>query len=161
MNLISTSGNGSLKLMDEHRELVKLSYTNWFLGKAETYLERQKIEINPKGLFSTSAEIRRHGRKIGGISMSWKRKMKIHFENSTGEKSSFTLKRTGTWKSDFNVQDEHGNTVLNFISNSNWRKLKTDYQIEILQLKETIDLNELLIYCGYAINLHIAISNAG
>ncbi|MBN3581788.1 hypothetical protein JYB64_05270 [Algoriphagus aestuarii] len=160
MNLISISGNGSFKLMDEHREVVKLKYTNWFLGKAETFLDRKKIEIKPKGLFNTNAEIRKHGRKIGDISMSWNGKMKIQFENQEGEKTSFTLKRTGVWKSDFSVIDKSGNTVIKFIANSNWRKLKTDYKIENLQSTETEEIHELIVYCGYAINLHIAISNA-
>ncbi|MEN2283735.1 hypothetical protein AAGF08_16445 [Algoriphagus sp. SE2] len=70
MNLISISGNGSFKLTDEHKEVVKLKYTNWFLGKAESFLDNQKIEITPKGLFNSNAEIRKFGRKIGEISMS-------------------------------------------------------------------------------------------
>ncbi|MBB6325657.1 hypothetical protein FHS59_001272 [Algoriphagus iocasae] len=160
MNLISISGNGSFKLVDEHKEVVKLKYTNWFLGKAETYLDHQKIEIKPKGLFNSSADIKRHGRKIGDISMSWKGKMKIQFENQEGVKFIFSLNRTGVWKSDFTVKDDKGNPVLNFIANRNWRKIKTDYQIDILQSLESVDIHELLLYCGYAINLHIALSSA-
>ena len=92
--------------------------------------------------------------------MSWKGKMKIQFENQEGVKSIFSLNRTGVWKSDFTVLDENGNTILNFIANNNWRKLKTDYQIEILQSMKSDDIHELLLYCGYAINLHIALSSA-
>ncbi|MEN2283734.1 hypothetical protein AAGF08_16440 [Algoriphagus sp. SE2] len=86
--------------------------------------------------------------------------MKIQFENLPGEKISFSLKRTGVWKSDFSILDENGNPILNFIAKSNWRKLTTDYQIEILQSNESVDIHELILYCGYAINLHIALSSA-
>ncbi|WP_296702446.1 hypothetical protein [Algoriphagus sp.] len=159
MNIISTSGNGSFKLMDEHREIINLKYTNWFLGKAETYYERQKIEIKPRGLFNSSAVIVKHAKKIGEITMSWNGKMKINLENDLGKKRNFVLERTGFWKSDFTLKNESDQIVLTFQANNNWRKLNSNYQIGSMLTDENFDNHELLIYCGYAINLAIALSS--
>lgn len=160
MNLISTSGNGSFKVLEGHQEIFKLNYTNWFLGKAEAFLDRQKIEIKPKGIFQTKSEIRKHGKNIGTIGMSWNGKMHIQYTNEEGKFLKFILERTGFWQSDFCLKNELDEVLMELKASSNWKKLKSDYTIVLKHEDPQVENNELLVYVGYAMNLHVAITSA-
>ncbi|WP_182835547.1 hypothetical protein [Flagellimonas lutimaris] len=48
MKIVSSSGKGNFKLIEQNREIRELVYTNWFSEKAKMLLNGNKFEIKGK-----------------------------------------------------------------------------------------------------------------
>lgn len=86
--------------------------------------------------------------------------MHIQYTNEEGKLLKFTLERTGFWQSDFCLKNEQDDVLMELKASTNWKKLKSDYTIVLKHEDPQVDNNELLVYVGYAMNLHVAITSA-
>lgn len=160
MKIISSSAIGNFKLIDRDQEIYELEYNNLFSQKAKTEFNGNIIEIRPKSIWTSKASIYKNQKEIGDISMNLKGQIVIKLLTAKGNEFNFFMKNKGLWNPKFKVFNDA--KVLQFSLNSanNWKKLNYDYTIEMAEFRSEFDFKELLIYCGYAANLYLALISA-
>ncbi|MDT0685925.1 aminotransferase [Autumnicola psychrophila] len=160
MKIVSSSGKGNFKIIKNDQEVCELVYNNWFSDKAQTVLNRNNIEIKPKNIWTSKVDIFTNKKKIGDITFNLKGHMVIRLEKEDSKEYNYLLKNKAKWKLRFEVYNE--SEILQFSLNSvnKWNKLNYDYNVEVADYNSEFELEELLIYCGYAANLYLAIISA-
>ncbi|MEQ8924303.1 MAG: hypothetical protein RLO81_00745 [Fulvivirga sp.] len=160
MKIVSSSGKGNFKLTDRNKEICELVYNNWFSDKAKTVLNGNNIEIKPKNIWTSKVDIYKNNTNIGDITFNLKGQMIIRLEKSNGTECNYVLKNMAKWKLKFEVYNESETLQFSLISVNNWSKLNYDYDIEMADFNSEFEIEELLVYCGYASNLYLAIISA-
>lgn len=160
MKIISSSGKGNFKLFENDEVICELKYKNWFSGKAETKISNSKIEIKPKNVWTSKVDIYKNEKSIGDITFNLKGYMVIRLENANGIEFNYVLKNKAKWKLRFEVFNESKIHQFSLNSVNDWTKLNYDYDVEMAEYNLEFDIEELLIYCGYAANLYLAIISA-
>ncbi len=160
MKISSSSGKGNFKLTKDKEEICELIYNNWFSGKATTVLKGNKIEIKPKNIWTSSVEIHKNESKIGDITFNLKGQMVIRLSKPNGEEFNYVMKNKAKWTLKFDVFDESDVHQFSLNSVNKWTQLNYDYDIEMAAYNSNFDIEELLVYCGYAANLYLAIISA-
>lgn len=160
MHIVSSSGKGNFKITEKNSEICELVYTNWFSEKAKTMLNGNQIEIKPKNIWTSKVDIYKNGTNIGDITFNLKGQMIIRLEKSNGTECHYVLKNKAKWKLKFEVYNASETLQFSLHSVNNWNKLNYDYAIEMADYDSEFDIKELLVYCGYATNLYLAIISA-
>ena len=160
MKIISSSGKGNFKLKQEDKEICELVYNNWFSGKARTVINGNNIEIKPKNIWTSKVDIYKNETAIGDITFNLKGQMVIRLEKSDGTECNYVLKNMAKWKLKFEVLNESEKLQFSLNSVNNWSKLNYDYDVEMADFDTEFDIEELLVYCGYAANLYLALISA-
>jgi len=151
MKINSTSGNGNFKIINNNHELLELKYKNWFSSKAKTKLNNTEIEIKPKNLWNTSFDIYHNGIDVGDITFNWKTNAIITINDD-----KYLFKAIGLWNLKFELVNENEDRIFLIKPNYKWKKMKYDYEIEIISdTYKLYKLTELLIYVGFGANLHM------
>ena len=160
MKIVSSSGKGNFKLTEKNVEICEVVYNNWFSEKAKTVLNGNNIEIKPKNIWTSKVDIYKNGKHIGDITFNLRGYMVVRVQNSAGTEFNYVLKNKAKWKLRFEVYDESDNLQFALKSVNNWTKLNYDYDIEMATYNSEFEMEELLVYCGYATNLYLAIISA-
>lgn len=160
MKITSSSGKGNFKLTKNKEEICELVYNNWFSGKAKTVLNGNNIEIKPKNIWTSRVEIYKNKNKIGDITFNLKGHMVIRLTKSDGEEFNYLLKNKAKWKLRFEIFNESNTHQFSLNSVNDWTKLNYDYDIEMVDYNSKFEIEELVVYCGYAANLYLAIISA-
>ena len=151
MKIVSTKGHGNFKIENNEKDFLELTYEKWFSNKAKTKFNNVEIEIKPENFWNTSFVIFHNGNEVGDISFNWVSNAAI-----TINKDKYLLKTTGFWGMNFEFINEKEDKIFLIKPNLNWKKGKYDYAIEIVpENYELTKMIELLIYVGYAANLHM------
>lgn len=160
MRIVSSSGKGNFKLTENNKEICELAYKNWFSENAKTIINGNDIEIKPKNIWTSKVDIYKNEDIIGDITFNLKGHMVIRLEKENGREFNYLLKNKAKWKLRFEVLNE--SKILQFSLNSvnNWTKLNYDYDVEMANYNSEFAIEELLIYCGYAAYLYLAIIGA-
>jgi len=160
MKIVSSSGKGNFKLTKNDKEICELVYSNWFSDEAKTVLNGNNIEIKPKNIWTSKVDINKNDNNIGDITFNLKSQMIIRLENPNRKEFNFVLKNRSKYRVKFEVYNESKTLQFSLNSVNNWSKLNYDYNIELADFNSEFELNELLVYCGYATNLYLAIISA-
>jgi hypothetical protein len=160
MKMISTSGRGNFKLLRAEEEVFELEYKNWYSGKAKTRYRDQTIEFRPKNIWATKIQILKNDKDIGELTFTGKGEVAIKLTSPTGKKTQYSLKNRAKWKLKFDVVDEAGTVQLVLKASNNWFQINYNYEVDGGDYNSEFDVEELLIYCGYAANFYLAILSA-
>ncbi|WP_348661552.1 aminotransferase [Croceibacter atlanticus] len=160
MKIISSSGKGNFKLIKNDDEVCELVYTNWFSEKAKAVLNGNNIEVKPKNIWTSKVDIFKNKSQIGDITFNLKGHMVIRLEKENGKEFNYLLKNKAKWKLRFEVFNESEAHQFSLNSVNKWTKLNYDYDVEMADYNSEFEIEELLIYCGYAANLYLAIISA-
>ncbi|MAZ26026.1 MAG: aminotransferase [Cytophagaceae bacterium] len=155
----SSSIKSDFKLLHDGHEVTRLNYTSWFTGKAEALLNGQKIWLAPKNIWASRARMYKDDRVIGDITSTLKGFMVIRLEQDGVEKN-YVLKNVGRLKLQLEVYNEQEVLQFSLATQRKWTKLNYDYTIEMGNFDAAVELDELLLYCGYAANLYLAVISA-
>lgn len=161
MKIVSNSHRGDFQLVEDSVQILEMKYNNWFSGKAQAFFKGQHLEIKPKNLWSSKFNICKNGKEAGSIVFNMSGKINIRIKNEEGQELSFILKPKGMLKLRFELLDEAETSVLMLSTVNYWSKLRYDYQVELGEMIPELDVQELLIYCGYAANLYMTMMGAG
>ena len=157
MKIVSSAGKGNFKLIENNQEICELVYNNWFSEKAKTSLNGNNIEIKPKNIWTSRVDIFKNENKIGDITFNLKGHMVIRLTKSNGEEFNYLLKNKAQWRLRFDVFNESDVHQFSLNSTNTWTKLNYDYDIEMTEYDSKFEIEELIVYCGYAANLYLAI----
>lgn len=160
MKIVSTSGKGNFKLIKNDEEICELVYKNWFSEKAKTTLNDNNIEIKPKNIWTSRVDILKNEIKIGDITFNLKGHIVIKLIKSNDKEFNYLLKANSQRKLSFDILNESNVIQFSLNSKNTWTKLNYDYDIEIKDYDSEFELEEIIIYCGYAANLYLSIIGA-
>ena len=160
MKIISSSGKGNFKLIKNNVEICELVYKNWFSETAKTSLNGNNIEIKPKNIWTSRVDIFKNEVNIGDITFNLKGQMVIRLIKPNGKELNYVLKNRAQWKLRFDIFNESDVHQFSLNSTNTWTKLNYDYDIEMKEYDSEFEIEELLLYCGYAANLYLAIIGA-
>jgi len=155
--LESIDSRGSFRLLRDETERFKLKYTNWFNSKAETSYNQQDIIIRSKNLWNSKFDIFKDNRDCGDITFNWMGHVIIRLTRADGKgEDEFLLKHRGILGRLYELLTEKNTHLLTLKASFNWSKFKYNYTVarEGHDFPDAI-LDELLIYCGFAANLHM------
>lgn len=161
--LESTDSRGSFRLLRDNRERFVLKYTSWFSSKAITSCNDEDISIQPKNIWMSKFDIFKDGVDVGDIIFNWMSHVIIRLTRADGKgEDEFLLKHRGILSSQYELLTEKDHHLLTLKASFNWSKFKYNYSVE----REDHDfpdeiLDELLIYCGFAANLHMTHNGLG
>lgn len=151
MKINSTTGTGNFKIENDENEFLELKYKNWFSSNAKTQYNNKEIEIKPKNFWNTSFDIFHNGKDVGDITFNWMSNAMI-----TINEDVYLLKAIGMWDLKFELITENNDRIFLIKPNLKWQKLKYDYDIELISPNHELNKSiELLIYVGFATNLHM------
>lgn len=156
MKIESSSSRGNFMVMNGQWKVLELKYPRWFSTKAVTRYRGREIRIEPKGFWGSSFVILKNGREIGDITFNWKGQVNLRIEDTESIEHRFMMKAKGTFKLRFELYDDTDHLVLTMKSQYNWRKWSSNYDIETSELLESMELPELLLYCGYMANAYVS-----
>ena len=161
--LESIDSRGSFRLLRDGAEEFQLKYKNWFSSQAVTSFNNQEIMMRPKNIWMSKFDIFKDGVDVGDIIFNWMGHVIIRLTRADGKgEDEFLLKHRGLFSSQYELLTEKNERLLMFKAGYNWKKFKYNYEV----IREDHDypdivLNELLIYCGFAANLHMTNSGMG
>lgn len=143
--------------MREGVECFEVSYIDWFSNKAVVEYNSQCIEIVPKNFWKSKFDIYKNDVDCGDIIFNWMGHVIIRLSRLDGAPDDeFLLKHRGLISTEYDLITINNERVLTLKANYDWSKLKYFYSIEKENhgfLDEVLD--EFLIYCGFAANLHM------
>ncbi len=147
-------------MIKNDEEICELVYKNWFSETAKTSLNGNNIEIKPKNIWTSRVDIFKNEAKIGDITFNLKGQMVIRLIKSYGKELNYVLKNRAQWKLRFDIFNESDVHQFSLNSTNTWTKLNYDYDIEMKEYDSEFEIEELLLYCGYAANLYLAMIGA-
>jgi len=163
ITLESIDSRGSFRLLRDGGAQFVLKYTNWFSSKAETAYNDQTIEIRSKSMWNSKFDIFKNGQDCGDIIFNWMGHVIIRLTRADGKgEDEFQLKHRGIISTQYELLTEKNEHLLTLKASFNWSKFKYNYAVE-RENHDFLDavLDELLIYCGFAANLHMTNSGMG
>jgi len=156
MKIIPTPTNKGFILCDDTAELLDVYYKGMFSHAASTELEGTFIEIEVKNALNTKFSIIKNNVSSGEIHFKWNRHITIQYFDETMQQTNWKVYPKGMIKQRFEIKDEHETLYLIITPSLKWSKMKYIYHIEQeCPDISTADLTELLIYCGYVVNLYM------
>ena len=161
--LESIDSRGSFRLLRNNAEEFRLKYTNWFSSKAVTSFNHQDIMMRPKNIWMSKFDIFKDDVDVGDIIFNWMGHVIIRLVRADGKgEDEFLLKHRGILSTQYELRTEDNEHLLTLKAGFNWKKFKYNYEVtrEDHDYPDVV-LNELLIYCGFAANLHMTNSGMG
>ncbi|HEY0741758.1 MAG TPA: hypothetical protein VGD40_09855 [Chryseosolibacter sp.] len=157
--IISKGGVGEFKILTSAGDYITVfSYKNWFSSAGSANTSLGKVEIKAMDGWESSFHIFCDGQDIGEIHFNWKGNIIVTLENSEREKKTLQL-RSVSLKSDWVLEDEHGDPLVKLHSDTHWTKVDYRYDVEVLR-DAGIPIPLLLIACGYGTNLNMSMVSA-
>jgi len=161
--LESIDSRGSFRLLRDGAEQFQLKYQNWFSSKAMTAYNDQQIIMKSKNIWMSKFDIFKNDKDVGDIIFNWMGHVIIRLTRADGKgEDEFLLKHRGILSTQYELRTENNEHLLTLKAGFNWKKFKYNY--EVIREKHdypAIVLDELLIYCGFAANLHMTNSGMG
>jgi len=156
----TTSEKGSFKVLGYTQKTIELVYERWVNGVSKSLYNN--IYIKPVNVWGGETYIYKGDKKVGQIISSLgtmiikiedsnKKELEYHLQYSTPQQLKIDV---------FNEQNELQFSMIEDInSNALRNKITRDYCIEIAKYDSEIDIEELLIYCGYAARMYLSITD--
>lgn len=138
----------SFEVMDDDQPLGKLTYSSWFSFNAEIETLDHTYQVEPKGFWGTTIELKDNDKVLLKFRMNWNGEivMQTYFDEI---KSGYLFKHRGIFKDSFVLADQHGTELFVMKPHLKWDTLNYEYQIttsesfDVLSNKEILLLNSL------------------
>ena len=158
LKLQSISHLGDFRLMKDDIERFELKYSDWFSSDAATQFNGQTIEIRPRNIWNSKFDIFKDNQDCGDIIFNWRGHVIIRLIRlDDGGEDEFLLKHRGILNTRYDLISAQARHILTLTANYNWSKFKYFYSVdnENHDIPDIV-LEEFLIYCGFAANLHMS-----
>ncbi|WP_300689865.1 hypothetical protein [Chryseobacterium sp.] len=134
----------SFEITKEEQLIGKLLYKNWFTFNAEIEIEGRFYQVEPKGFWGTTIELKDHERVILKFRMNWNGEIVVqtYFD---GIKEGFLFKQRGVFKESFVLADQQGTELFVMKPLLKWSALTCEYQIITSEKFETISHKEIIL----------------
>ena len=151
LQLISKGRDYILK--EQASTLGLLKFPKWYSQNAIIELDKRQIEIKKNSMWSNSFQILERNAPIGCIKSNWKGILIIELKDQNRRLKTFRFKSKGVFKMNFQLFDERQKHLLTFHQTRSWKKMKSDYQIELIEPLQELDLKLLSLSTTFCIIL--------
>lgn len=122
----------------------KLSYQSWFKFNAVIETADSSYQVEPKGFWGTTIELKQGERVFLKFRMNWNGEIVVqtYFDD---EKKSYVFKHRGIFKESFILTDQDGVELLIMKPHLKWNIMNYEYQITTSDAFETSSNKEILL----------------
>ena len=156
IKLYSLSNKWDFRIARNETPFSEVRYNrNWFSKSAKADVNGQSISIEPQSMWHNTYRIVKDGKPCGEIRSNWSSKVTISLKRSDGKGSdNFIISQNGWFGPRCILKTPTGKSLLRFDSKFNWSTFKFNYTVTELEHDYPDEaINELLVYCGFAVNL--------
>ena len=145
----------NFEISDEKKTIAKLIYKSWFKFNAEIEILNSKYQIEPKGFWGTTVEVKDDEKVLLKFTMNWDGN--IFVQTYFDDEKNYIFKRQGFFKESFVFTEENGTELLIMKPSFKWKSLNYEYQITTSSLFESLsEKNILLINSLHCANYYMA-----
>ncbi|MDR2235089.1 MAG: hypothetical protein LBE92_03115 [Chryseobacterium sp.] len=151
----------SFEVTKEGRLIGKLSYKSWFKFNAIIEIGDSEFQVEPKGFWGTTIELKDHERVLLKFRMNWNGEIVIQtYFNEV--KNGYLFKHRGIFKDSFVLTDQEGTELLVMKPHLKWTSMNYEYQIITTDAFETFPDKEIvLINTLHCANYYMSMMMAG
>lgn len=138
-----------------------LTYKSWFKFNAELEMLHLKYQIEPKGFWGTTIELKEGEKILLKFRMNWNGEIVIQtYFNEI--KSGYIFKHRGIFKESFVLADQNGTELLVMKPDLKWSTLHYEYQITTSDIFDTFFEKEILLMTSlHCANYYMSMMTAG
>jgi hypothetical protein len=138
-----------------------LIYKSWFKFNAELEMLHSKYQIEPKGFWGTTIELKEGEKILLKFRMNWNGEIVIQtYFNEI--KSGYIFKHRGIFKESFVLADQNGTELLVMKPDLKWSTLHYEYQITTSDIFDTFFEKEILLMTSlHCANYYMSMMTAG
>ncbi|WBV60615.1 hypothetical protein PFY12_00505 [Chryseobacterium camelliae] len=138
-----------------------LTYKSWFKFSAEFDLSNSKYQIEPKGFWGTTIELKEGEKILLKFRMNWNGDIVIQtYFNET--KVGYIFKHRGIFKESFVLTDEAGTELLVMKPDLKWYSMNYGYQITTSDTFDTFIGKDILLMTSlHCANYYMSMMMAG
>lgn len=148
---VKSSNSLVFELRNNETLVGTLTYASWFRFSAELETLHSKYQIEPKGFWGTTIELKEGEKILLKFRMNWNGEIviQIYFNEI---KSGYIFKHRGIFKESFVLADQNGIELLVMKPDLKWHTMHYEYQITTSDIFDTFFEKEILLM----ISLHCA-----
>jgi len=149
------------ELVEKETLIGTLTYKSWFRFNAEVEILHSKFQIEPKGFWGTTIELKEGEKILLKFRMNWNGGIVIQtYFNEV--KSGYIFKHRGIFKESFVLADENGTELLVTKPDLKWSTLNYEYQITTSDSFDTFFEKEILLMISlHCANYYMSMMTAG
>lgn len=160
MEIVPTPTHRGYIIRDQGKDILDVYYDGYFSSTASTELDDVHIEIKSKNIWNSKFDILKDNVDCGDIHFNWKGHCILRYYDHTMMEKQLLIKPKGIMSRKYEVTGEKEGLLMTFVPKMNWKRMNYNFKIKQEAIEfSRIDLIEVLVYCGYGINLMIRRSN--
>ncbi|MGH1516390.1 hypothetical protein [Chryseobacterium sp. JK1] len=139
-----SSNSLTFEVTKEDQLIGKLTYRSWFTFNAELEALDHIFQIEPKGFWGTTIELKDQERVFLKFRMNWNGEIVIqtYFD---GLKEGYLFKHRGIFKDAFVLADQQGTELFVMKPHVKWSSMNYEYQITTTEEFEAIPNKEIVL----------------
>lgn len=122
----------------------KISYKSWFKFNAEIQIGNSTYQVEPKGFWGTTIELKDKEKLLLTFKMNWNGNIVIQTYFNDVEKG-YVFKHVGFFKESFVLADEEGTELIVIKPQMKWNKMNYQYAIATSDIFETLPGREIVL----------------
>jgi hypothetical protein len=134
----------SFELTKNDKLIGKLAYKSWFKFSAEIDILNSKYQIEPKGFWGTTVELKDGGNILLKFTMNWNGDIVIHTYFDNIEKD-YIFKYRGIFKESFVLTDQNGSELLIMKPDLKWFSMNYEYNLTTSDIFENLPHKGILL----------------
>jgi len=138
-----------------------LTYKSWFKFDAEVEILNSKYQIEPKGFWGTTIELKEGEKILLKFRMNWNGEIVVQtYFNEI--KQGYIFKHRGIFKESFVLSDQNGTELLVMKPDLKWNMMNYEYQITTSDIFDTFFDKEILLMTSlHCANYYMSMMMAG
>lgn len=140
-----SSNSLTFEVTKDNQLIGKLIYEDWFKFNAAMEITDDKsYQIEPKGFWGTTIELKDHERVLLKFRMNWNGEIVVqtYFD---GVKDSYAFKHRGVFKESFVLANQEGVELFVLKPHLKWSSMNYEYQITTTEGFESLSHKEILL----------------
>lgn len=132
------------ELTKDEKTIGKLAYKSWFKFSAEIDVLKAKYQIEPKGFWGTTVEVKDGSTLLLKFAMNWNGNIIIqtYFD---GVEKDYIFQHKGFFRESLVLVDQKGTELLIMKPNFQWRAINYQYEITTTEIFETLEEKNILL----------------
>lgn len=142
--LAKSNNSLSFEVTQGDQLIGKLTYGSWFNFNAIAEIANVTYQIEPKGFWGTTIELKDHEKVLLKFRMNWNGEIVVQ-TYFNGIKNGFLFKHRGIFKESFVLTDQEGIELLVMKPNLKWSTFNYEYDITTSDAFETFPDAEIVL----------------
>lgn len=149
------------ELIENETLIGTLIYKSWFRFNAEVEILHSKYQIEPKGFWGTTIELKEGEKILLKFRMNWSGEIVIQtYFNEV--KSGYIFKHRGIFKESFVLADPNGTELLVMKPDLKWNMMNYEYQMTTSDIFDAFSEKDILLMTAlHCANYYMSMMTAG